>query len=317
MKIVLKYVNRSKQLVLRSMMKAQDYPVLYNACSFCADKNQKNHYRIIKVRIVLLITIALLGGIVWKQIPEVGIMPPLIIAISFLIMFIFTIIMENKKFEKTWQISRAGAEWIKQASWLYMMRANPYVLKGGQDAKVEFMNLLRKIIDSMPISDIPCNLEGGQITTSMDKVRNGDLEERKQFYIQSRIEDQRRWYSRKAEFNHTRESQFTLLMWLFLAAGVAFSFLNVVFSAMEISLPLNAIGIATTSSASILSWISARSYKELSHSYSAVAYELSFIEENARNASTEDQLTKVVEEAERVMGQEQELWKTKRLIKLR
>jgi hypothetical protein len=299
-------------------LKAEDYPALYNQCSACAECNQKNHYKILKIRIGLLIAIAGLGGIAWNQIPGVGIVPPLIIAISFLIMFIFTIIMENKKFEKNWQITRAAAETIKQESWFYMMKTYPYLQQKGQEARMDFMKFLKKIVESkmLPIIELNQNHEGNQITEVMDKLRNADFEERKQFYLQNRISDQRSWYARKAKINRTKESQLTLLMWLLLSMGVAFSFVNVVTSALQISLPLNVVGLATTSTAALLSWISARSYRELSYSYSSVAQELSFIEETAKSASNEDQLAKVVEEAEGIMSQEHELWKTKRQIAL-
>ena len=98
--------------------------------------------------------------------------------------------------------------------------------------------------------------------------------------------------------------------------GVAFSFLNVITNIIETSIPLNAVGIATTCSASILSWMGARSYRELAYSYNTVAHELSLIEENAENTSSEDQLSAIVEEVEGLMSEEHELWKTKRLVSL-
>jgi hypothetical protein len=61
----------------------------------------------------------------------------------------------------------------------------------------------------------------------------------------------------------------------------------------------------------------ARSYRELAYSYNTVAHELSLIEENSENTSSEDQLSAIVEEVEGLMSEEHELWKTKRLVSLK
>jgi FtsH-binding integral membrane protein len=76
----------------------------------------------------------------------------------------------------------------------------------------------------------------------------------------------------------------TLLMWILLALGVALAFVNII----SADLPINAVSAATTASVAVLSWIGARSYRDLSQSYSIVAHELSFIEDDAKQAKTEN-----------------------------
>jgi hypothetical protein len=100
-----------------------------------------------------------------------------------------------------------------------------------------------------------------------------------------------------------------LLTWVLLALGVALTFLNIIIS----DLPINAVGAATIASAAVLSWIGARSYRELLQSYSIVAHELSFVENDAKGAKTENELRNVVLDAEETMSQENKLWRIKRL----
>ena len=143
----------------------------------------------------------------------------------------------------------------------------------------------------------------------MYKNRNASFDEQKELYIQARINDQRSWYTKKAQINHLRDSRMTALMWILLALGVALAFINIISN----DLPINAVGIATTASATVLSWIGAKNYGELSQSYNIVAHELSFIEDDAKHAKTEEQLIDIVLDAEDTMSQEQKIWKIKRL----
>ena len=91
------------------------------------------------------------------------------------------------------------------------------------------------------------------------------------------------------------------------------AFVNIILA----DLPFSAVGMATTASGAILSWVAAKNYGELSQSYSMVAHQLSFIEDDAKQARTDDQLKKIVLDAEETIGQEHRIWKIKRLPSLK
>jgi hypothetical protein len=256
-----------------------------------------------------------LGAIEWKQFPELGIFFPLTIALALSILFAFTAIMENKKFQNSWFTSRTIAEMIKRESWLYMLAVDPYSTQGDREAKLAFKKFLRQIVESetLPWADLTISLEGSQITGKMDEERNTDLDKQKEFYVQHRLDDQRAWYAGKAESYRMNESRLSVLMWFFLALGVVFAFINIIAT----DLPIDAVGVATTASAAVLSWIGAKSYRELAQSYSIVAHELVCIEEDAKEIKTAEELRNLVLDAEETMGQEHKLWKTKRLNSFR
>lgn len=102
--------------------------------------------------------------------------PPLVIAVSLSILFIFTVIMENKKFEKNWFNSRAVAEMIKRESWLCMMKAKPYQQQNNQEAKAR---ALKQIVESEALhwTELTHNHEVTQISETMDKIGNAGFDE--------------------------------------------------------------------------------------------------------------------------------------------
>jgi hypothetical protein len=296
----------------------KDYPALYIEVSACAESNQKKHFRLLKATIVLLIVVALLGDIQWRQFTYYAYIPPIAIAVSLLILFFFTVMSENKALEKNWFSSRSIAESIKSESWLYMMRANPYN-KENEVAKNRFIKSLKQIIETgdLPWPELIQNSEGTQLTEMMNAQRNTVLTERKQFYLRHRLTEQYEWYSKKVKTNIAKEKNLMNLMWLLLGVGVVLAFLNAYSGISSIDLPINAVGVATTSSAAVLSWIGARKYKELSQSYSRVAHGLSFIEIDVKDTNSEDSFRRAVLKAEYLMDQEHRYWRIKRLHKFK
>jgi hypothetical protein len=295
-------------------LKNEDYPAMYGVCDECAGKSQKSHFRLLQARIVLLIAIAVLGAVVWKTLPDLGIYPPLALTITLAILLIFTVIMENKKFEKNWVVTRGAAEMIKRETWLFMMKAKPYD-QGDSEARTTFRAFLRQLseVKSLPLSArvlLAPHHGGSQITSTMEKQRTEEFSNRRENYVKNRITDQIDWYSRKAIVDSAKESRMSLFMWILLALAVVFALINVVAP----NLPINLVGIATTSSASMMSWIGARGYRELSQAYSSAAHQLGFIECDTSEASNEAQLSSAVEDAERVMSQEHNLWRIEREI---
>ena len=292
-------------------MRPEDYPALYVECNTSAESNQRRHFQILQAEIVLLISIAIFGDIKWSSFPSLGILPPLAIAVSLSVLFVFTVILESKKLEKNWFNSRAVAEMVKRESWLYIMNTKPYNQQKDQKAKAKFKEFLKQIVESktLPWKELTQAVQGAQITETMEEKRNASFDEQKVFYIASRINDQRSWYTKKAKMHRARESRLTMLMWILLALGVTLAFVNIILT----DLPVSAVGMATTASGAVLSWIGAKNYGELSQSYSMVAHQLSFIEDDAKQARTDNQLKNIVSDAEETIGQEHRIWKIKRL----
>ena len=301
-------------------MNTEDYPTLYKECGDYAGCNQKRHFQLLIATITLLALIAILGNIKWEMLATdyaliplaFTVFPPIIILVFLIVLLFFNKDSQNKSLEKNWYTSRAYAESIKQATWLYMMKAEPY---NNENAKESFKNYLRAIKDSNELSwsEVPHCVNNVEITENMEKQRNADLKNKKQFYLTYRLQDQYKWYKRKAETFAVREKWLMRLMWSLAFLGIAMAFVNAYAGFASIKLPINIVGVASTLGAGILSWVGAKRYKELKSSYDAVARDLS--EDAIVAANTEKEFVSAVSEAEQLMGQERTYWQIKRLSK--
>jgi hypothetical protein len=146
--------------------------------------------------------------------------------------------------------------------------------------------------------------EGPQITKKMKEMRNEKLANRRDFYIQNRIRDQRLWYVEKAKWNKKRESLWFVVTWILELTAASLAIVIIILQDTFI----NPVGIVTTAGAGVLSWINARSYSEPAESYGFVAQELVLLQDRANQVSTEKDLAKIVLDAERTIDREHTVW---------
>jgi hypothetical protein len=258
-----------------------------------------------------------MGAVAWSKLTNLSLIPLVIITIALSLLLVFTLVLEMRKFDRLWFISRAIAENVKKETWLFIMRVKPYDLETPEDQTEErFVDSLKELLNSHPsiIPELTKYKETGtQVTESMREIRRGSVSQRLQFFVENRLHDQQSWYTGKAKFNLSRESHFTILMWIFQALTVIFASMNIVASA----LPFNLIGVATTSATAILLWANTKSYRELSQTYGFIAQELCFYEDKTHRISTEQQLMDLVSNVEETMRQERLVWNVRRLSSIK
>jgi hypothetical protein len=143
----------------------------------------------------------------------------------------------------------------------------------------------------------------------MRLVRNETLEQRRSYYVKNRINEQKDWYARKADWNKSQGSMWFVIAWTLQVATAAIAIIVISFG----DLFMNPVGILTTASAGMLSWIHARNYRELSQSYSLVAQELSLLEDRAKQVQTEEKMAEIVLDTERTISREHTIWLARRL----
>ena len=264
------------------------------------------------MRIALLIGYAALGAVTWSKITQLSFVPLISITIALSLTLIFTIVLEMRKFDRLWFNSRTIAETVKKETWLFMMRVRPYDQPiSDEENETNFIDTLRDVASSAPtvIPELSAfHEENTQITDRMRETRKANVLERLKIYTEDRLVDQQRWYAKKAKFNLSQASHYTILMWGFQAFTVVFALLNV----LEPALSFNLIGIATTTAAAILLWSNTKGYSELYQSYGFIAQELCFYEDKTRYVTTESQLSDFVLDVERAMSQERTVWSARR-----
>lgn len=294
-------------------MESQDYPTLYRETDSSSINAQKKHFWLVRTKIALLLVIAGIASIAWSQEPNLRTSAAIVLAIFLVVSMVLSAIMDMKKFDRIWFSSRAIAESVKTESWSFMMKIEPYGdAIPDSEAEDRLLNRLDGILHLQPSvsSELaPYLQQGALITEHMRQIRNETLENRRTYYVQSRIRDQRLWYAKKAKWNKSQESRWFIITWILQLAAAVIAITVIGFRDFIV----NPVGILTTAGAGALSWLHARSYRELSQSYSLVAQELALLEDRANQASTEEKLARIVLDVERTISREHTIWLARRL----
>jgi len=296
-----------------SGLEPQNYPKLFQESDSSAIRAQRKYFWLVRLKIVLLLITAVVASVAWNQIPEFRTPATVVLAIILVSAMVISAIMDTKKFDHLWFRSRAIAESVKTESWSFMMKVGPYDSSiTDSEAEIRFLGRLKEILQRQPLicGELALYSEGGvPITPQMRLIRNENLKSRRTFYIQNRISDQRLWYGKKAKLNKSQEFKWFIIAWILQLGAVAFAILVIVLEEIFI----NPVGIITTAGASVLSWMHARNYQELAQSYGLIVQELSLLEEKAKTASSEEELSEIVEDTEKTISREHTIWLARRL----
>jgi hypothetical protein len=175
--------------------------------------------------------------------------------------------------------------------------------------KANFRNLLRDIL--LTNRHIAANLETNeteQVTASMIAIRKLPLEDRINYYVRNRIDNQRTWYSKKSKANKN-----ALIRWVVLTIIIYIS-AAVSLNAKQFGLPNLALGfdpmIVLVTSA--LGWLQMKRHGELMASYNLTAHEIGIIRSNSDAVKTEEDFSDFINEAELAFSREHTQWVARR-----
>lgn len=280
-----------------------DYPALYKAASDLSGRSQKLYLRLIRGEYGLLIVAAILTlDFSHEALYYVG------YAFVFLASLATMIARGWWKPEQDWYKGRALAESIKTSCWRYCMRAEPF---GDADKvavrRAEFRNLLRQILDAnrhigerMP-SDSAAE---DQVTASMEKTRAMSLDDRKSFYDEFRIHEQRLWYAKRAGANKSASRNWLIAGVIAYAIAILLVLLRIAYPNHDLW-PIEPIIVVA---ASIVGWTQVKKFNELSSSYTLTAHEIGIIVGRIGEVSSEAEFSMFVNEAEQAFSREHTQW---------
>lgn len=289
-------------------MKENEYPALFKVADAASNRTQKYHlWTVIGYLSCLIVgSIFAFYGIDNSNLATVA-------AFIFVISLFLTLFILNKNFENTWYNCRALTESIKTSTWKYMMRAEPYT--NSDDVRIvnsEFRNLLKSLLkqnSNLSHEFVNKDSEGDQITVEMRQVRSLSLDERKKFYIEHRIDDQRRWYTKKSVTNKKhRKLWFGLL--------ISLNALALIFVLLRIDSPSFQywpVEILIVLSGACLTWIQVKKFQELSSAYSLTAQEIGTIRGEIERVDGEEDFSSFVNDSENAFSREHTQWIAKRL----
>jgi hypothetical protein len=288
-------------------MEFKDFPGLYQASDKASLSAQKNYKNIIAYDLITMIIASGLAIYNFKQI-EPKLYVYVVSGIFLLISFALTLIIRTKKFEDIWYQGRALAESCKTLTWRFITCAESFESSLTKDeVKDYFISRIREFGNEFKELNESLNAKTAVlpvITDKMWEIRNLNTLERKQFYVEKRINEQKDWYATKAEFNKTRYNNwFTIIIISQLIAIASVAFL--------IKFPdsnWNLVGLFTTISASAISWLQLKQHQELKQAYTTAAQELNFIQASFGNINTDIELAEFVLDSENAISREHTLW---------
>ena len=187
------------------------------------------------------------------------------------------------------------------------MRAEPY--SDADDITIEkkrFISDLKEILkqnqslsDLLETEDIP----NETISTKMSDIRGQSIPQRLEIYKERRIDDQVKWYAKKANYNKTRSRRWFTVSLVFHAAAIVMLLFKIKNPVAK--LPVEVIATAT---GGVLTWIQAKKHNELNASYSHTAHEIMLIKAEAISIVSEDDFSMYVLNTENAFSREHTQW---------
>ncbi len=293
-------------------IRKEDLPALFRTSDQASKAAQKQFALLTAASLVLLIVAAIIGSFALTNNSDKATLA-IATAVTLVFSTALTVVILVSKLEKVWYDGRAIAESAKTLTWRYMTCTEPYHSTLKDEANKLFVSDLMSLLNQRKA--FASRLGGKsamerQITDAMKQMRNLCFEERKRLYISERIDDQRKWYSGKAEANQKS------VYWLF--AAIVISQVLAVISAIAMvrwpELSMNPTSILITLATAFLAWMQMRRHQELAQSYGLAAQNLGFIHEQGIGIKTEDELSMYVVNSENAISREHTMWLARRCV---
>ncbi|MHA2940214.1 DUF4231 domain-containing protein [Vibrio sp. RC27] len=279
------------------------YPALFESADEASMTSQKRFLRltIFHAFVLLIGTLLSINVIPTKEYS-------MAVAVFYILALVASYNLGKNRYEKNWYNGRAIAESIKTSTWKYCMRAAPYT----DDVSIQvpnsrFRNMLTQIIRSnSELGEVVQDHQNtnDQVTSAMTSIRKMTLEDRKSYYLQHRIDEQRLWYATKASDNNKMHSRW--FMGLMFAQGCALLcvLLRIAYPEWQYW-PTDVFALGA---AFIISWTQIKRHNELSSSYSLTAQEIGIIRGSIEEVETEEQFSEYVSGAEVAFSREHTQW---------
>ena len=276
------------------------YPALYRAANAHSITQQKRFFRVLLAELVFLIIASVLSIL---NIPLAAIAyaqaAVLVLTLACAIYLFWT------KPDRRWYAARAVAESVKTTAWRYAIRAEPFDV--GDDAARElFKTRLRRVLDhSRELAQrFSTNLTDAQITARMEELRAASFEQRRQVYVDGRVDEQRHWYAYKATLNDCLGKWFFGALVVAILGSLGLALGKIAYPSSSYW-PTDAL---ITIASVLVTWVQSRRFSELAASYTLAAYEIGIIHLDALNLVDDRHLSHFVGDAENAFSREHTQW---------
>ena len=284
-----------------------DYPHLYEITNERSAKNQKYFLNGIRAEYALLIFIAVNSSLSYMEKYSVNL-------VLFVLLIMLLLVRNIINFEQKWYKYRAVTESIKTTTWKFAMKAEPF--NGSEeinDAK-QYIGYIRNIIKDSKYAiktETLKNLEGDTFSICLKSIREMNYEQRRDLYVEQRIEEQRTWYAKKSVFNKRLGRAWAVAILIFYILSLTMTALLAEDLVQAASLPTELI---TTIISALIGWVQIKKYNELSASYALTAHEIGLVKEQSYYISGEKDFLDFIRDAETAFSREHTQWQARRIV---
>ena len=283
-----------------------DYPHLYEITNERSAKNQRYFLNGIRAEYALLIFIAVNSSLSYMEKYSVNL-------VLFVLLIMLLLVRNIINFEQKWYKYRAVTESIKTTTWKFAMKAEPF--NGSEeinDAK-QYIGYIRNIIKDSKYAiktETLKNLEGDTFSICLKSIREMNYEQRRDLYVEQRIEEQRTWYAKKSVFNKRLGRAWAVAILIFYILSLTMTALLAEDLVQAASLPTELI---TTIISALIGWVQIKKYNELSASYALTAHEIGLVKEQSYYISGEKDFLDFIRDAETAFSREHTQWQARRV----
>ncbi len=291
-------------------MKDENYPGLFQMADAASRQAQKTYLFLQRVHLGSLVLGSAIAALTALQITALNAWLYTAIAIILTLGLLILWIIRARQDDKRWFDCRAIAESVKTATWRFMMNAPPFQDDNSVDN--QFISELREIRQARPDSGkhlaAEMDVQASAITDVMRQMRSLPFDDRKSFYLDSRVRNQKDWYSKKAKTNAERGS-----LWYWATAGFqAVAVAIAITQAVSGGWRFNFVPLLTTCAAAVAAWSQMKRHDELAQAYALAAQELGELESIVGNTTIERNFPQLVEQVEEAISREHTMWCARR-----
>ena len=150
-----------------------------------------------------------------------------------------------------------------------------------------------------------------EFSICLKTIRKMSYEQRRDLYVEQRIEDQRTWYAKKSLFNKRIGKGWAVAILILYVLSLAMTAYLAKEPSQSTSLPTELI---TTIISALIGWVQIKKYNELSASYALTAHEIGLIKEQSYYISSEKDFLDFIRDAETAFSREHTQWQARRIV---
>lgn len=295
-------------------MELEQYPELFLGTDSASRRAQGAHALLLRFQLAFLVLASLLSSFSsWPfgQIESLRTAIAAVLAVNLILLGILRL----KQYDRIWFDCRAVAESVKSSTWRYVMRVTPFTEElSPEAADALFIEELRQMRLARPQVGVhlTAHSQNSQITDEMRRIRGLPLADRRRTYLEDRLHEQLRWYTRMTRSNRTWSEFWFWASSVTQAAALIFAILGIIL----LPLVANLVSLLMTLTAAFIAWTQARRYEELAQAYGLASQELIELRTLSAYFTEPEDFSKFVEQIEEAISREHTMWRARRNIPL-